>query len=183
MEMDDDETLLAPENFAMVEPGVYRSAFPRTKHCKFLAKLNLSSVVPLVPEDYPEAMNVFYTKNGTKLCPHGLEGNKWPFKQIDVRDFQLVVRFILDPKNRPLLIHCNKGKHRTGCVVACLRKVRGWSLSSIFAEYLMFADPKSRLEDQRFIEAFELEDSCSISASDENVEDSKIGDEGGNTIH
>ena len=91
-------------------------------------------------------------------CPHGLDGNKWPFKQIDVKDFQKVIRFILDPNNRPLLVHCNKGKHRTGCVVACLRKVRGWSLSSIFAEYLMFSDPKSRLEDQRFIESFELDD-------------------------
>ena len=156
--MDVNETLLAPENYSMVEPGVYRSAFPRTKHCKFLADLNLTSVVPLVPEDYPDAMSSFYTKSGIKLCPHGLDGNKWPFKQIDVKDFQKVIWFILDPNNRPLLVHCNKGKHRTGCVVACLRKVRGWSLSSIFAEYLMFSDPKSRLEDQRFIESFELDD-------------------------
>jgi hypothetical protein len=29
-------------------------------------------------------------------------------------------------------------------------------LSSIFSEYLLFSDPKSRLEDQRFIERFEL---------------------------
>lgn len=153
-----DETVLAPDNFSMVEPGVYRSAFPRTKHCKFIASLHLKSVVPLVPEDYPEAMSSFYEKNGVSLCSHGLDGNKWPFKSIDLQDFRQVINFILDPANRPLLVHCNKGKHRTGCVIACLRKVRNWSLSSIFAEYLMFADPKSRMEDQRFIEAFELED-------------------------
>lgn len=56
-----------------------------------------------------------------------------------------------------MLIHCNKGKHRTGSVIGCLRKLRGWSLSSIVAEYHMFAQPKSRLEDQRFIEAFDVE--------------------------
>ena len=75
----------------------------------------------------------------------------------------------MDPKNQPLLIHCNevrsrkyllscfllafisteltshsshrlqKGKHRTGCLIGCLRRVRGWALSSIFDEYLLHA--------------------------------------------
>ena len=157
MEIDDDH-LLAPDNFSMVEEGVYRSAFPRTKHSKFIRNLNLKSVVPLVPEGYPEAMSSFYEKCNIQLLPHGLDGNKWPFKEINILDFRRIMHLILDPTNRPLLIHCNKGKHRTGCVVACLRKIRGWSLSAIFAEYLMFADPKARTEDQRFIEVFELED-------------------------
>lgn len=46
-------------------------------------------------------------------------------------DLKKVLRDILDPCNHPLLIHCNKGKHRTGSVVGCLRKIRDWSLSSI----------------------------------------------------
>ena len=165
-----EEDLLAPENFSLVEDGVYRSAFPRTKHCKFLANLNLKHVVPLVPEDYPEAMCSFYEKAGITLQCAGLDGNKWPFKGIDLEEFRGVIRFILDPANRPLLIHCNKGKHRTGCVIACLRKARGWALSSIFAEYLMFSHPKSRIEDQRFIESFEIEE-CT-NAAVENTEDS-----------
>lgn len=65
---------------------------------------------------------------------------------------------ILDPSNRPLLVHCNKGKHRTGSIIGCLRKLRGWSLSSIFAEYLLFALPKSRLEDQMCIEEFNVDE-------------------------
>lgn len=153
----EEEDLLAPENFSMVEEGVYRSAFPRTKHCRFLASLNLKHVVPLVPEDYPEAMCAFYEKNDITLHPSGLDGNKWPFKGIDLEAFRKVVSFILDPTNRPLLVHCNKGKHRTGCVIACLRKVRGWAFSAVSAEYLLFSHPKSRIEDQRFIESFELE--------------------------
>lgn len=32
--------------------------------------------------------------------------------------------FAADARNHPLLIHCNKGKHRTGCLVGCFRKVR-----------------------------------------------------------
>lgn len=110
--MEDEDHYLAPENFSMVEDGVYRSAFPRTKHCKFILTLGLRSVVPLVPEDYPETMATFYENSGVSLLPHGLDGNKWPFKSIDVEKFATILKLILDPSNRPLLIHCNKAKNQ-----------------------------------------------------------------------
>jgi tyrosine-protein phosphatase SIW14 len=74
MRNESEVELLAPENFAMVEHGVYRSSFPRTKNISFLQRLNLKSVVSLVPEDYPEAMIDFYKLNGTRLFPLGLDG-------------------------------------------------------------------------------------------------------------
>lgn len=149
---------VVPENFAMVEPGVYRSSFPRTKNAAFMRHLQLKSVVSLVPEDYPEAMLEFYNSAGIRLLRHGLEGNKWSFKEIDYKDMLATILDILDDANRPLLIHCNKGKHRTGSVIGCLRKFRGWATSSIFTEYLLYAAPKTRLEDQQFIEEFKVTD-------------------------
>ena len=149
--------LLPPQNFVMVENGVYRSSFPRTKNCLFLRSLNLKTVISLVPEDYPEALAEFYRSCGIALLPCGLEGNKWPFKTIDREELRRILRIILDPHNQPVLIHCNKGKHRTGTVVGCLRKIRGWSLSAIFNEYILYAYPKTRLEDQQLIESFEFE--------------------------
>ena len=80
---DEYEDLLAPENFAMVETGVYRSAFPRSKNIPFLRSLRLRAVVALIPEDYPVHMTDFYEQCGVKLISHGLDGNKWPFKEID----------------------------------------------------------------------------------------------------
>lgn len=74
MRNESEVELLAPENFAMVEHGVFRSSFPRTKNIPFLQRLNLKSVVSLVPEDYPEAMIDFYKLNGTRLFPLGLDG-------------------------------------------------------------------------------------------------------------
>ncbi|KAJ1417589.1 protein-tyrosine phosphatase [Ochromonadaceae sp. CCMP2298] len=154
---EEDVEFIAPENFSMVEPGVYRSAFPRTKNIEFLRQLKLRSVVSLVPEDYPTAMADFYKSAGIRLLSHGLDGNKWPFKEIDQEMLQRCLQDVLLPANRPLLIHCNKGKHRTGSVVGSLRKIRGWALSSIFTEYLLFAAPKSRLEDQLLIEDFQFD--------------------------
>ncbi len=156
--LEEDVEILAPENFTMVEVGVYRSAFPRTKNISFLKRLQLKTVVSLVPEDYPVAMAEFYESSGIRLYSCGLEGNKWPFKGIDTVALREVLTTILDPANRPLLIHCNKGKHRTGSVVGCLRKIRGWALSTIFTEYLMYAAPKTRLEDQQLIESFEYDE-------------------------
>mmetsp|Transcript_11816 Transcript_11816/g.16191 ORF Transcript_11816/g.16191 Transcript_11816/m.16191 type:complete len:139 (-) Transcript_11816:69-485(-) len=112
-------------------------------------------VVSLVPEDYPIAMLEFYKSAGINLFPLGLDGNKWPFKEIDKVALLEVMRVVLSSEHRPLLIHCNKGKHRTGSVVGCLRKYRGWALSVIFREYLLYAAPKTRLEDQQLIESFD----------------------------
>jgi tyrosine-protein phosphatase SIW14 len=152
------EEFIAPENFSMVEKGVYRSAFPRSKHLSFLRRLKLKTVFPLVLEDYQEQLVEFFKKSGISVKAHGVDGNKGPFKGIDIDTFSDALRDILDESNRPCLIHCNKGKHRTGCVVGCLRKVRGWALSSIVDEYIIFSCPKSRLEDQRFIESFDLDE-------------------------
>ncbi|CAG8455248.1 716_t:CDS:2 [Diversispora eburnea] len=46
-------------------------------------------------------------------------------------------------------------KHRTGCLIGCLRKVQRWSYTSIFDEYRRFSHPKSRSMDQQFIELFD----------------------------
>jgi len=151
---EEEVELLAPENFSMVENGCYRSAFPRTKNCGFVDRLGLKCVISLVPEDYPAAVQEFYVRAGIRLVPTGLDGNKYPFKEINMAQFHNTICFLLNPANRPCLIHCNKGKHRTGCVVACLRLLRGWALSAAYAEYLAFAGSKARLEDQVFIECY-----------------------------
>jgi tyrosine-protein phosphatase OCA1 len=52
------------------------------------------------------------------------------------------LEMILDPKNYPLCIMCNVGRHRTGTVVGCARKLQKWNLTSIFEEYRRYAGPK-----------------------------------------
>jgi len=38
-----------------------------------------------------------------------------------------------------------------------LRRLQGWALTPVLAEYRMFASPKERVMDQMFIELFDLE--------------------------
>lgn len=69
----------------------------------------------------------------------------------------LIILFALpaDVGNHPVLIHCKRGKHRTGCLVGCLRKLQRWCLTSVFDEYQRFAAAKARISDQRFMELFD----------------------------
>lgn len=114
----------------------------------------------LILEDYPEQNIDFLDENGITFFQYGIPGNKEPFVQsaslLTVPDETITAALttILDRRNHPMLIHCNKGKHRTGCLVGCLRKLQQWSLTMIFDEYRRFSFPKPRSMDQEFIELY-----------------------------
>ncbi|SNX85747.1 related to SIW14 - protein involved in actin filament organization [Melanopsichium pennsylvanicum] len=153
--VDFQEDLLPPDNFAMVNSHVYRCSFPKKKHFPFLRTLGLRSVLTLILEEYPETNSNFLDQNGITFFQFGIPGNKEPFVSIPTDKITAALTTILDRRNHPILIHCNKGKHRTGCLIGCLRKLQQWSLTTIFDEYRRFSWPKSRSMDQEFIELYD----------------------------
>ncbi|KAL8135800.1 hypothetical protein AgCh_010421 [Apium graveolens] len=132
---EDYEQYTPPFNFAMVENGIYRY---------------------LCPEPYPEVNAEFLRSNGIRLFQFGVDGSKEPFVNIPEETIREALKVVIDIRNHPLLIHCKRGKHRTGCVVGCLRKLQKWCLTSIFDEYQCFAAAKARVSDQRFMELFDI---------------------------
>ncbi|KAG2688477.1 hypothetical protein I3760_09G097500 [Carya illinoinensis] len=155
-ERDSEELLVPPLNFAMVNKGVFRSGFPDSANFGFLKSLGLRSIICLCPETYPQANNEFLKTNGIKLFQFGIDGCKEPFVNIPEETIRGALKVVLDARNHPLLIHCKRGKHRTGCLVGCLRRLQRWCLSSVFDEYQRFAAAKARVSDQRFIELFDV---------------------------
>lgn len=149
------EILVPPSNFAMVDIGLYRSGFFKKKNFPFLKRLGLKSVLFLCPEEYPKANLEFLESIDANLFQFGVQGNKEPFVEIPEEVYVAALKEILNTNNHPMLIHCNKGKHRTGCLVGCFRKVQKWSMTTIFDEYRRFAEPKPRFLDQQFIELFD----------------------------
>ncbi|CAO3623275.1 unnamed protein product [Mucor fragilis] len=67
------------------------------------------------------------------------------------------LELILNPSNYPMMIMCNLGRHRTGTIVGCMRKLQRWNLTSIFEEYRRYAGPKVRLLNEQFIELFDTD--------------------------
>ena len=155
--------VIPPLNFAIVSKGVYRSGFPNAKNFAFLKKQGMRSILYLSPEEHGDhsigRQNLdFIASNGIKFfnCPMG--AHKEPFGVTPDSVVAEALAAVIDTRNHPILIHCDKGKHRTGCLVGCLRKLQGWSLSSIFDEYARFCKGVVRDLDLQFIELC----SCSV---------------------
>jgi protein tyrosine/serine phosphatase len=119
-----------------------------------LKTLKLKTILTLVPEPYPKPYLQFMDDNGIRQIRVHVPANKETVK-IEATTMVQALGVVLDRSNYPLLIHCNKGKHRTGCVVACFRKVLGDSMQSILHEYHTYAGVKARALDEQFIKGFD----------------------------
>lgn len=66
-----------------------------------------------------------------------------------------VLAVVMNRAHHPILVHCNRGKHRTGCIVACFRKTQRRPTEYALSEYRDYANPKCRPDDERFIKEFD----------------------------
>ncbi|KAI0834290.1 hypothetical protein F5Y06DRAFT_279422 [Hypoxylon sp. FL0890] len=145
-----------PINFAMVSPGLYRSGYPQVPDYPFMRTLNLKTIVTLVGKDLPHGFQQFIDAHCIKHEIFDMAGTKKA--EIPIKTMQSIITVISNRKNYPLLIHCNQGKHRTGCVVGVLRKTSEWDTTSIIREYTKYAEPKVRETDVKYITNFRPSD-------------------------
>ncbi|KAJ3129258.1 tyrosine-protein phosphatase required for protection against superoxide stress (By similarity) [Nowakowskiella sp. JEL0407] len=141
----------------MVEEDLYRSGQPNELNFPFLEKLGLKTVVFLAPEEPNQRFLNFV--DDQEIALHHLGSNHlintWdPISEEVVLE---ALTLILDPGTYPLMVMCNLGRHRTGTVVGCLRKLQRWNLTSIFEEYRKYAGPKVRVLNEQFIELFDTD--------------------------
>ncbi|KAK5944748.1 tyrosine-protein phosphatase siw14 [Knufia obscura] len=144
-----------PTNFQTIAPGIYRSSYPLDAHFAQLENLSLKTIITFVSEELPLAYGNFISTNGIVHHQIHIRANKDPDVYTDAATVHRVLEIMLDPSNYPLLIHCNKGKHRTGCMTACFRKVCGWTDEAAIEEYVRHSTPKDRELDEAFIRRFD----------------------------
>jgi tyrosine-protein phosphatase SIW14 len=104
---------------------------PSSTYKDFIATRGINHKVVLIEPNKDGAVNT----NLDKLCE--------------------AILFVLSPQNHPVYIHCNQGKHRTGCVVACLRLCQQWPIDEVLEEYLTYARGKEREGDIALIKSFD----------------------------
>ncbi|CAG8439489.1 21295_t:CDS:10 [Rhizophagus irregularis] len=146
--------LTPPEQFGIIEKGVYRSDMLHPSHFSFIKALQLKTALVLSPEVPTRAVLNFLEENNIKLVHLGLSIWKpnlgWrPVSEELIKDG---LEMALDVGNHPILVLCTSGIHETGTFVGCLRKLQNWNFSSIVAEYRSYAGNKVRYVNEQFIE-------------------------------
>ncbi|MCJ1323584.1 hypothetical protein MMC10_000245 [Thelotrema lepadinum] len=144
-----------PINFDEVAPGIYRSSFPKPSNFDHLAQLGLKTILTLVSEKEDIEYLQFIRSQGIKHHQIAIPPNKEAFHAIPLTAMAEALSVVCDARNYPMLIHCNKGKHRTGCVTGCYRKMNGWSMNSILDEYRHYAGAKARSLDEKYMAEFD----------------------------
>ncbi|CEJ81783.1 hypothetical protein VHEMI01894 [[Torrubiella] hemipterigena] len=143
-----------PLNFGVVIPGVYRSSYPKPPDYDYIRGLKLKTVITLVKKDeLDEELRSFTVQNGIMHKRIYMQGTKK--EAIPLSTMTSILEIMLDRQNHPVLLHCNQGKHRTGCVVGVARKLSGWSLPTVLDEYKSYAEPKIRDCDLDYITEFQ----------------------------
>lgn len=152
-------SLIPPTNFGIVEEDLYRSGMANELNFPFLERLQLKTIIYLASGEVSEKLADFIDDQGIDLIPLTPDeedaGPAW--KPMSEEVVLSAMELLLDPNMYPIYVMCSQGRHRTGTVMGCLRKLQRWSLSSIFEEYHRFADAKGRLANEQFIELFDTD--------------------------
>ncbi|KAG0145803.1 hypothetical protein CROQUDRAFT_671519 [Cronartium quercuum f. sp. fusiforme G11] len=131
--------LVPPLGFAMVTPGVYRSGHPNYRNFAFLEGLKLTSIMYLCTDTYrPHTFN-WAQERGLKIFHYRINLSKDPTTPLPSHSlYANALVDVLDRRNLPILIHCNKGQHRVGTLCALLRLFQGWDKAAVKAEWDKF---------------------------------------------
>ncbi|KAI4086568.1 MAG: hypothetical protein LQ344_007431 [Seirophora lacunosa] len=143
-------------NFGEVAPGIYRSSFPMDGNYAHLRSLGLKTILTLVPQDYPPENAAFMKENNIQHFVIPIPGHKTETDAIPLQSIANALEIINNTEMHPVLIHCNKGKHRTGCIVACYRMLNNWSPAAVLTEYRKYAGVKARPGDEAFMLNFNV---------------------------
>ena len=152
--------LYPPPNYGCVDRNkIYRSSYPQDRNVDFVRSLGVRTVLTLVDTEPSRGFQYWIENDRLPWAKLEIKPNKDKSGRIDTKMDSIceAILFLLDSSNHPVYVHCNQGKHRTGCVVACLRKVQGWSMKDIMEEYEDYAGGKSRAGDRALIKAFNPE--------------------------
>ncbi|KAF3991607.1 hypothetical protein FT663_01466 [Candidozyma haemuli var. vulneris] len=166
--------IIPPLNFCPVEKQLYRSGQPSVINQSFLQELNLKTIIWLASEEPAEEFLDYCSRSNINIEFVGMindynYSNINPWDSLDERTIKNALELMCNKDNYPLLVCCGMGRHRTGAVIGCLRRLQGWNLASVSEEYRRFAGARGgRILVELLIESFDV--------STVEVEPSKLPD-------
>ncbi|CAH1755969.1 4587_t:CDS:2 [Entrophospora sp. SA101] len=143
--------LIPPEQFGIVEKGIYRSDMLHPSHFPFIKSLNIKIILVLSPEVPARSIMGFIEENKIKLIHLGTRVWKpilsWrPVSEELIKDG---LELILDVKNYPILEFMKQGLLLDVCV--------NYKTGILILLLLSYAGNKSRYVNEQFIELFDMD--------------------------
>lgn len=154
--------IIPPLNFCPVEKQIYRSGQPSLINQSFLEQLHLKTILWLASEEPVEDFLDYCQGHNINIEFVGLINdysytNINPWDSLDERTIKKALELICNQDNYPLLVCCGMGRHRTGAVIGCLRRLQGWNLASVSDEYRRFTGARGgRILVELLIESFDI---------------------------
>ncbi|ESL06588.1 hypothetical protein TRSC58_05735 [Trypanosoma rangeli SC58] len=156
-----------PPNFAMVEAGIYRSAYPTLTSVPYLKYIGIKTVVLLSIELLPgpvaralactdhttravETSEGISTSKGESytadpihvVCTADLTAwmNEYSWSKDDFAESDVchALDFALQTSFQPVLFTCPTGDIQTSVVIGCMRRHQGWTVAAAIAECELF---------------------------------------------
>lgn len=173
--------LLPPDNFGLVEEGIYRCAKLDPLNFAFLDTLDLKCLILVDAEKPPRALLNFFEDKSTVLYHMGRSGLKPIENQEDSENTETAADsgenllasgydkmedwMILNPNliSEIFEILLNISKHnvllvdKTETVIGLLRRLQKWSFSSITNEYRLYSASRSNYSTETFLELLKVE--------------------------
>lgn len=149
--------LIPPPNFGYVETDLYRSAIPDEMNFSFLQTLHLKTVVYLSLDAPSQIFSEFLKEQGIELVQISGGEASIVCQRISAQLVLDAFHILLNPDRYPVILMCNLGRHRTGTVIGCLRRLQLWSLSSIVDEFRRYTGLKQSTIHEQFIELFDTD--------------------------
>lgn len=130
--------LVPPLRFALVDEGIFRGAYPSLVNQRFLSRLQLRTVISLLPEAPTPDLVDWCEQNGIRIHAERVAVFKDEVTLTHNRAADILT-LLVRQEVRPVYVHCLDGVSVTGTIVMCLRKLQRWTTASLIAEYARFA--------------------------------------------
>ncbi|WFD01255.1 hypothetical protein MYAM1_004017 [Malassezia yamatoensis] len=120
---------------------LYRGAYPKLRNLPFLATLHLRTIVSLTPKPlesdagFAEWASKQNNGQGIRMVHVRTEKPKEDTGGLTREGAARAMLELLHKENLPLYVHCLDGVEATSTLIACLRKIQGWSDPSIRMEF------------------------------------------------
>ncbi|KAK9457036.1 Oca6p [Dipodascopsis uninucleata] len=147
--------LVTPLRYGIVQPKLYRGLYPRKINLPFLRRLKLKTILSLTPEPLNDDVRAFCDQEGIEMIHIKTTKASKKGMPMTYKEVTQAIEIIISQKYAPLYLHCLNGSQATSLVIACLRKLSFWRISSIFSEFMYFSEISAA--DHKFVEEFRTE--------------------------